>query len=334
MKQRVDWGKNNRIILHEVLPLDTPFSIIIGVSSICNFKCNYCIHSLSNKELRKINFNLNIMNYNLYTKIIDDTNKFPNKIKSLQFLKDGEQLINRRLPEMIKYAKQSNKFEKIELITNGVLLTEDLNLQLINARLDTIRISLQGLNKKKYHEISKVDIDFDKFISIIKHFYDNSKINNKNCKVHLKMINIGIDNEKDMEIFNDICDEYSIQYVIPYFTNVNYNNKYDNDLYGNKSKTVNICSRPFMSLYISSDGNIMPCCREDNKNLIIGNIKNESLYNIWNGKLLKNFRILQLKNKRFEHVICKDCCLPDTITTNEDNLDNHSKKLLTKYGEK
>ncbi len=332
------WNTYDRVMLHKVLPLTTPFALVVGVSSVCNFKCDYCIHSLSSKKLREINFSLDIMNYQTFTKLIDDTYKFPNKIKTLQFLKDGEQLLNKRLSDMILYAKKSNKFEKIELITNGSLLTPELNLKLINSGLDTIRISLQGLNREKYYEIAKVNIDFDKFISNIKHFYENRKINNRNCKLHLKMIDKGINNEKDMKIFNDICDEFSIQYTIPYFTNVRYSVDYSDiekesnkNLFGDKYEILNVCSRPFMSIYVSADGDVMPCCREDNENLILGNIKNESIFDVWNGEILKNFRILHLKNKRFEHVICKDCCLPDKITLPEDTLDNHTEKLLKYY---
>lgn len=332
LKQTI-WSKYNRVMLYNVLPLNTPFTLAIGASSACNFRCDYCIHSLSNRKLKEINFNLEIMKYDLFTKLIDDC-KFHEKIKTLQFLKDGEQLINKRLSDMILYAKRSNKFEKVELLTNGSLLTHELNVKLIDSGLDTIRISLQGLNAKKYNEISNVHINFEKFIENIKHFYENRKINGKNCKVHLKMINNGIINEKDMEIFNDICDEFSVQHIIPYFTDVNYSDiekKSDKNIYGETFEKSIVCSRPFMSIYVSADGHVMPCCREDNENLILGNIKNESIFDIWNGKNLRDFRILQLKNKRFEHIICKDCCLPDKITLHEDNLDNYTEELLKYY---
>lgn len=338
MSKEMIWGKDNRAMLHDVLPLNTPFSLIVGASSACNFKCRYCIHSLPNNKLKSINFNLEIMKYNIFTKLIDDARSFPKKIKSLQFLKDGEPLLNRRLPDMINYSKKSDIFERIELITNGSLLTPNINLKLIDAGLDTIRISLQGVNREKYYEIANIDIDFDKFVSNIRHFYENRKY----CRIHLKMIDIGI--KKDLDtfhyIFDNICDEFSIQCTIPYFNDVDYSNidiDYDVNLYGDKNgnyirKSVNICSRPFMSIYVSADGDVMPCCREDDENLILGNIKNESIFDIWNGDKLKNFRLLQLKKKRFEHIVCKDCCLPDKITVHNDNLDNYTEKLLKCFG--
>ena len=37
---------SNRVPLYEVVPLAVPFSVGIGVSDPCNFKCIYCAHSI------------------------------------------------------------------------------------------------------------------------------------------------------------------------------------------------------------------------------------------------------------------------------------------------
>ena len=37
--------KNERTILRDVVPVDTPFLLGIFLGDICNFKCKYCIQS-------------------------------------------------------------------------------------------------------------------------------------------------------------------------------------------------------------------------------------------------------------------------------------------------
>ncbi|MBU0778083.1 radical SAM protein [Patescibacteria group bacterium] len=333
--RQTSWNKDNRVFLHKVLPLDTPFSLVIGASSTCNFKCKYCIHALSNDRLKDINFILKIMSNELFTKIIHDVNTFPNKIKSLQFSKDGEPLMNKKLPEMIHDAKRSDKFERVELITNGTLLTPEINLKLIDAGLDTMRISLQGISAEGYHKITGIHIDFENFLETITHFYRNKK----NCKLHLKMIDIGIDGDKDIDtfhdIFDDMCDEISIQYTIPYFNDyINYDTIQKDstiNLFGNKNETVHVCPRPFMSISVSTDGSVMPCCRENIQDLVLGDAKHESIFDLWNSEKMRMLRILHLKKKRHEHVICKNCCIPDKITYDSDNLDKHSNNLSKYY---
>lgn len=39
-----------RKVLKDVVPLDTPYTLFISPSQLCNFKCHYCSHSLSTSE--------------------------------------------------------------------------------------------------------------------------------------------------------------------------------------------------------------------------------------------------------------------------------------------
>lgn len=312
------WGSENRVKLHEVLPLDTPFSIMVGVSNTCNFRCVYCIN-----KVYKPNGPARLMSYEMFKRIVDGTVKFHDNIKTIQFLKDGEPMLNRRLPEMIRYAKDSGKFERVELITNGSLLLPSTNLKLIDAGLDTIRISLQGTSGEKYHEISGIHIDFKQFIENIRHFY----LNRKGCKMHLKMINLGTKDDYKLfySIFLNICDELSIQHMLKYT-----GDKTEN-IYGDKFKGCYICSRPFISMSVSSDGSVMPCCRETREDLVLGNIQNETMFDLWNSDKIKDIRISHLKKQKDKYITCKECCLPDNITYDADNLDEHADKLLRRY---
>lgn len=329
------WGKDERIELYKVLPLRTPFTIVVDPSSICNFKCKYCIHSLSNNKLQSIGFKSKIMEYNLFAKIIDDIRIFNDKVKCLQFGKLGEPLINKDLPKMIDCAKRSEKFERIEIITNGVLLTPQIIDELISSGVDVIRISMQGITQKKYYELAGVNLNFELFRNNIEYLYKNKK----QCLIHLKMIDIGLDNYDDekkfYKIFEKSCDELSIQYTSPLFSKyVNYAKlARDNNLnlFGDKLLKVCICPRPFISLAISSGGIITPCCREAAKEITLGDVKTDSIFEVWNGEKLKKFRLNQLNNKRKTYEICKDCYFPDTTTYLEDNLDKYSHQLISQY---
>lgn len=334
MKNKI-WGKEGRTMLHNVLPLKTPFTIVIDPSSACNFKCKYCLHSLSNKQLEDINFSSKNMEYDLFIKIIDDLQCFPDKIKCLQLGKLGEPLINKDLHKMIRYAKETNKFERVEVITNGSLLTQQISMDLINAGLDVIRISMQGISKEKYYDLVGVDIDFNLFKNNIQHLYENRK----QCLIHLKMIDIGLDNDEDKKkfysMFENICDEMSIQYTTPVFDKyINYDElikKKDADLFGDSLTKVSVCPRPFISMSISSDGVITPCCREESKEITFGNVKDDSIFEVWNSEKLRKFRFDQLNNRRYDYEICRNCYFPDTTTYEEDNLDKYASELINFY---
>lgn len=100
----------NRHELYTVLPLKTPYSLFVDVCNACNFKCKFCAIQYANKKLP---FRKMCMDYDLFRKVIDDLRKFPEPLKMLRLAANGEPLLNKRLPEMIEYARGGNTVDRI-----------------------------------------------------------------------------------------------------------------------------------------------------------------------------------------------------------------------------
>lgn len=91
-----------RAKLENVLPLETPFSLFVDICNACNFKCKFCAIQYSKENL---SFKKRTMDYNLFEKIIDDLSMFPEPLKMMRLTANGEPLLNKDLPKMIKLAK-------------------------------------------------------------------------------------------------------------------------------------------------------------------------------------------------------------------------------------
>ena len=165
----------------------------------CNFKCDYCLNSLPKEEHGYIS-NKIFMDLSLYKKCIDDIAKFENKLKALLFVGMGEPLLHKDIVEMVRYAKEKDIADSIEIVTNGALLNNSLSKMLIEAGLDRLRISIQGVSKEKYKKTSNVDIDFEEFVQNINYFYENRK----NTKVYVKIIDCSLSDKNEEQIFFDI----------------------------------------------------------------------------------------------------------------------------------
>ena len=97
-----------RTDLGEVAPIGTPFVLIVDPASSCNFKCRFC--PTGDLELIKSTGRYQgAMEFETFKKIIDDLQAFSKPVKVLRLYKEGEPLMNKRLPEMIRYARQSDK---------------------------------------------------------------------------------------------------------------------------------------------------------------------------------------------------------------------------------
>lgn len=325
-------SEEDRQILRNVLPVNTPYVINIFTGDICNFKCIYCINSVEEKKMENKNtLSKEMLSWDSFKNIADQICEFPEPIKKVLLTSIGEPLLNKKLPEMIAYLKQTGRVNTIEIITNGSLLTPELSNKLIDAGLDRLGISIQGTTSKKYKDICGANIDIDEMIKNIKYFYDNRK----QCNMFIKTVDIALENETDkerfMNLFSNICDQIYIDNIIPLYEGVNYedmNLKEGKTLHNKKLIKIDICSQAFYTIDIRANGNVVPCCQEPYP-ISFGNIKEKNLIDIWNSNKRKDFLIMMLKKEKNQYPICKKCVMPSMATADEkDILDGYEKEIL------
>ena len=313
--------------LEEHLPLDTPYSVHIDICSICNFKCNFCFQS-NPDAMKKKNYKYGSMSFELFKKITDDLMHFKHKMRKVKIGLHGEPTLHPGLPEMIKYMKSKNVTEIVELFTNGSLLNPELNKEIIDAGLDRVNISVEGLTAEKYKEVTGALVDMGKFIANIKNLYDIRG----SCKIYIKIVDINLskeDKDKFYDLFGDICDEIFIENVVPQWNEIN---KFDVDttgMYGQKvDRYKEVCPFPFMYLHFNFDGTTSPCTLDWGKQVLIGDVSKESALEIWQGKRLKDLQIRLLKKERDNIPFCDKCLAP--VVCCLENLDDHTEMLLGK----
>ena len=329
--ERSNIVNTQRVNLGEVLPLDTPFSLFIDVCNACNFRCKFC--AIQTNEMK--NFKKQVMSWNLYKKIIDDVTQFPNPLKMLRLTANGEPLINKDLPKMIKYAKKIREVsEHIEIVSNASLLSHELSDALIDAGLDRIRISIEAIDANGYEEICGKKIDWNKFIENIRYFYEHRK----QCEVYIKIVDAAVKNEEEKEIFykefEDLCDKISIEHVIPIWTG--YKKIYEDfniereGLHGHALKNVNICPFPFYSFVVNPDGEVTVCCNDWQRGISMGNAMVENVCDIWRGEKYKKFLLGMIeKGRTNNHSTCATCEYP--IYDAVDDLDEYRERLLSQF---
>jgi radical SAM protein with 4Fe4S-binding SPASM domain len=323
-----------RVKLAEVLPLDTPILAQIFPIYACNFKCNYCTFSVGLEKRGFISDKVS-MDFELYKKCIDDMANFPQKIKTLRFVGMGEPLLHKDIAKMIEYAFLKNIANKVEILTNGSLLTKEMSDALIKAGLSRLLISIQGTTKEKYKEVSKIDIDFEKFVENLKYFFEHKG----DAKLHIKIIDYALENKEDekkfYEIFGEICDTIGIEHAGPIFPGVNYNSVLEGKeavttQFGLPISEVKICPQPFFHMQINPDGKVVPCYSLYYP-IILGECNKESVYEIWNSKKYKDFRRKMLNGTENVCEICKNCEIIKHRLFPEDLLNNDAERLKKLY---
>ncbi|MDD5435157.1 MAG: radical SAM protein, partial [Nitrospira sp.] len=137
-----------------------PLRLWIEPTSFCNLKCPMC----TSKDIPADR--VGYMDWGLYKKIIDEAKDF---VYDINLFMGGESLFHKRLPDMIKYAKERGIGTRLS--TNATVLTEDKRRALLDAGLDFIIFSFDGYEKAVYERI-RVNANFEKTLGNIKAFLE------------------------------------------------------------------------------------------------------------------------------------------------------------------
>ena len=333
-----------KVPLEDRVPLSTPLSAHIDVSSLCNFKCSFCFQA-DNEAMKEANLKRGFMRLDLFKKVVDDLCEFDEKVKKIKIGNHGEPTLHPDLPEMVAYARQKGVAETIELFTNASKLKPKLNQSIIDAGVQRINISLEGLSNERYLQVAGVRLDMQQMIDGIAHLHSISG----DCQIYVKIADKTRSLDKNnhtvyalskeerkyfFETFGNICDEIYIEKVVPQWAETQADKQNDVEetgMYGQKIKRYKeICPFTFMYLHFNCDGTTSPCTLDWPRKVVIGNVKEQSAKKIWEGESLRNLRVAMLRQARNKINFCKNCSAP-MVCVDED-FDPYKEKVLLAIG--
>lgn len=324
---------NNRIRLEESVPLPSPLILLVEPTNLCNLKCAFCPTS-DEELLKRVGRPKGTMPLELFKKVVDDCKAFIHAdgtpgINGFYPHKDGEPLLHKDIAEMIAYAKKANIAKEIRLITNGFYLTPEMNQKLIDAGLDWIRVSVNGVSDEKYAELCRTNVSVDQLVNNVADLF--SRRENGTPFMIAKMIDVNrTEEEKRLfyEKFQTICDVCSLEEVGGWSTTGDRDFALgikNNSCNGIQRKERFVCPMPFYSLSINFDGKVGICCYDWAHQTIVGDVTRESLLDIWNGEKMYEFRMYHLNHERNRIPACAKC---RSISIQPDNIDGYEERMI------
>lgn len=291
----------------DILP---PNLIFFDVTNICNAKCTFCAYTKAIDPKGTMPFDIFKKSVDDYVSISDKDISFTPTI--------GDPLIDPGLLEKIDYAVNSSGANKVYLYTNGIMLTKNmLYKHLIESGIYGINISTAGTNKDIYEAVYQVPV-YHKVIDGIHKLLAFNKEKGEPVNICLQFrLSTRPNAVLNSPDFN--------KYIKPFLSDkvtIDFNGTYDNwggviteDVFvgnmrlkkGMKIKRVP-CDQTF-EVSILLDGSVRLCgCRMKSTvfdDLVVGNIMNQTLKDIFYGKLTKAVRQRFLDGNLPE--VCKDC---------------------------
>ncbi|MBU1199173.1 MAG: radical SAM protein [Nanoarchaeota archaeon] len=152
----------------------------LNITNRCNFRCVHCAFDSGCKEMKELSLKK-------IKQILVQTKKLGGERFDIT---GGEPLLRNDVFQIVEFGKKLGY--KIELVTNGSLLSNDKLGKFKNLGLDAIAVSLDGSNYKIYDKIRNVSKrTYEKVVNNIKKAVAmgfNVKINTLVCKSNYKDI--------------------------------------------------------------------------------------------------------------------------------------------------
>ncbi|MBM4305792.1 MAG: radical SAM protein [Deltaproteobacteria bacterium] len=289
---RMNWWLVNK--LHYVTRF--PIHMDIESTNFCNLKCTMCPHSLDDFGMAK-----GFFDFELYKRIVAEGSQ--SGLKSLKLNIRGEPLMNKRLVDMVAFAKDRGILE-VMFNTNGLLLSPQKTRELSEARLDYLIVSIDGATKETYERI-RVGGDFNLLKSNIEYFIQYRK-EKRLAKPLIRLQYVEMrENTHEVKPYLVIWrGKVDVMTVNRYSNRVNCE---DRSLLAMKPVGRANCYHPWRRLSIDWSGNAQICCGDWQNLCVLGNCRERTIYEMWHSQQFNEYR-RKLKARRLNEIpCCKNC---------------------------
>ena len=283
---------NNKINQYK----NKPFCVRVENTNICNAKCVMCPRDLMTRKQ-------GVMSMDISHTIIDQCVDIG--VDYINLHNYGEPLIDPNFVDKVKYAKNKG-IKRVSTNTNASLLTKEISRNLILSGLDELFVSIDAIKKETYEKV-RMNLDYDVLMSNLLNFLEIKKELNGKTGLVVNFVQSDI-NENEVREFIEFwkgkADNASISYA--------------HDWVGSKKDSTNVkkgrldypCRLLFSDLTIAWNGDYILCCADYNSQVVLGNIENISIPDLWrNNKILNKYRELHLNGQSHTLDICHECTL-------------------------
>ena len=274
-------------------------------NGVCSARCTMCAFTTWTRKPY-------CMRMNEFLKILQKFKPYQDKIQFLSLFGFGEPLFDRELPNKIRRAKKMG-FKGIGFATNCTELNWRMTGRLLDAGLDTLICSIDGITKET-HEAIRVGTDWNDIMANVLSFIITRDFRAAPTKIIIRFIKQAANIhewpefkeywEKRLDPARDAVISYSIvdcERKVP-----DYETK---DVLAGVP-VPGICDQLYERMIVLSNGEVALCCADDNSRFKLGNVLEEDPIEIYNNPTFKTYRREMEDGRIDELMLCNSCTIP------------------------
>lgn len=280
--------------------LDFPSEVQIQTHTVCNARCIMCPYSLTYKHV-----NHGKITTELFRQLIDECAHHRNAVINLKPFLMNEPLLDRRLPDFIRYARERLPWANIGFSTNGQLLEGKIAEGLLDSGVNEIWINFCGNTEKTYSSVMK-GLSFSRVRQNVINFKDNIIRKGLKILLYISMVEstVAIAEFEEAVIF---WQQFGIDVITTPLNNRGGNIETDNLRVLGRIKDRRVCDRPFYKIYITFNGDVILCSSDWKREIIVGNVIDQGIYSVWHSERQKEIREKLLSCNFSKLPLCEAC---------------------------
>ncbi len=294
------------------LLIGMPIAVSVEPTTACNLSCPECPSGL--KSFTRPTGKIDVAVFKQQIDALQHT------LIYLSFYFQGEPYLHKGFLDMVAYASNLGIYTATS--TNAHFLNEENARKTVESGLDRLIVSLDGATQNSYSQY-RIGGDIEKVIRGTKEVLAwRKKLKSKTPYVVFQFLVVR-HNETEISSIKKMAKEIGVDDVwfktaqvydyqndpnqlIPTIVKYSRYRQGSDGLVQPKNKMANHCWKMWHSNVITWDGKVLPCCFDKDAKHVLGNLQQEQMHLIWNGKNYQEFR-KELMKSRKNIDICSNC---------------------------
>lgn len=295
-----------------------PYYLDVELTNFCNFNCCFC--PTGTKAMQRMRGH---MPDNVADAIAENVKKY--NIPAVRFIRWGEPTLHPNYLSILEKVKNAGAL--IHINTNGSLLDEAQIQKLLDMHLDSIKFSFQGADEGTYNEMREGG-DYLRLLDIVRKFHEMR--GEKDYPYIQISTTLTGETAEQIEGFKsdigDYCDYYNVGYTKLNHLNVDTMNIDEEEKKKirrlQEHETINhtfrpVCVEAFDKLSINWNGDVTLCCGDYDNFMLVGNILDMDLKQIFNSRAADIYRDAIAKMQYGKIKCCSNCYETVPLTKGE-----------------
>lgn len=264
----------------------------IELTNRCPYSCRMCPRTLAMER------SLGDMPLELFEQIIKQLSGQQTYVALHHF---GESLLHPGLANAVAAARTQGL--RTGLSCNPPTLRPELSARLLDAGISNLLLSLDSLEADTYRDIRGPAAKIDRADRNVRELVRLRDRGDYDTFITLQMISMRC-NQAEADDFLRYCREVGVDRgVVIRLGRWDFDDDYVEELGEFTSPGYDgYCKRPWDSLVVLWDGRVVPCCHDYDGAVVVGDLREQSLAEIWRSSAVKLFQ-----DRNLEYELCQKC---------------------------